>query len=65
MGKIDDEFILVLQKINDVSVLADDDSFISDIVKYEMIKFSKQIKAYTRHRNKGGRKPTKRDYCKI
>ena len=59
VGKIDDEFILVLQKINDVSVLADDDSFISDIVKYEMIKFSKQIKSIQGTGIKGGRKPTK------
>lgn len=43
IGKIDDEYILILQKITDSDVTADNDNFIVDIVTQQMMKFKKQI----------------------
>lgn len=59
VGKIDDEYILVLQKINDSPVLSNDDLFISEVVKHQMMKFKEQIKKIQGTGIKGGRKPTR------
>ncbi len=57
IGKIDDEYILVMQKVDDANVFADNDNFISDVVREQMVGFREQIK-----KNPGtsirGRKPT-------
>jgi len=57
IGKIDDEYIVVMQKTNDAKVSADNDNFIAEIVKEQMVGFREQIK-----KNQGtsirGRKPT-------
>jgi len=44
IGKIDDEYILVMQKVDDTNISADDDNFVSEVVKEQMIKFREQIK---------------------
>lgn len=43
IGKIDDEYILILQKVANSNVTADNDNFIVDIVTQQMTKFKKQI----------------------
>ncbi|MEG6569106.1 DNA methyltransferase [Thermoanaerobacterium thermosaccharolyticum] len=59
VGKIDDEVILVLKKIDNVSVLSTDDLFISEVVKNEMNKFKAQIEKIQGTGIKGWKKPTK------
>ena len=44
IGKIDDEYILVMQKVDNADISADDDKFVSDVVKEQMIKFREQVK---------------------
>lgn len=57
IGKIDNEYILVMQKIDEVNVSAEDDNFISKIVTEQMIKFREQIKA-KQGTSIRGKKPT-------
>ena len=58
IGKIDDEYILVMQKTNDTEVVANDDNFIEGVVKEQMIGFREQIKI-VQGTSIRGRKPTK------
>jgi DNA modification methylase len=58
IGKIDDEYILLMQKSDDTEVTADDDNFIAEIVKKQMIGFREQIKQ-VQGSSIRGRKPTK------
>lgn len=58
IGKIDDEYVLVMQKISDTGFAADDDNFIAGIVKEQMIGFEEQIKNY-QGTSIRGRIPTK------
>jgi DNA modification methylase len=58
VGKIDDEYILVMQKISDTEFAANDDNFIAGIVKEQMIGFEEQIKNY-QGTSIRGRMPTK------
>lgn len=58
IGKIDDEYILVLQKTDDTTVSADDDNFIAEVVREQMIRFREQIKK-VQGTSIRGRKPTK------
>jgi site-specific DNA-methyltransferase (cytosine-N4-specific) len=44
IGKIDDEYILVLQKRENVTVSAQDDSFVADVVREQMEEFREKIK---------------------
>jgi len=44
IGKIDDEYILVMQKVDDINISTNDDDFISESVRERMIKFREQIK---------------------
>ncbi|MBA2123867.1 hypothetical protein B9J78_02860 [bacterium Unc6] len=44
IGKIDDEYILVMQKVDDTNISADDDNFVSDVVQEQMLGFKEQIK---------------------
>lgn len=44
IGKIDEEYIVVMQKLNDTNVSADDDNFISEVVREQMLGFKEQIK---------------------
>lgn len=57
IGKIDDEYIVMMQKIDDAGVTASDDGFISEVVREQMIKFREQIKKRQGTSIKG-RKPT-------
>jgi hypothetical protein len=43
IGKIDSEYILVLQKGKDTSVSANNDDFIIDVVRDQMLKFKEQV----------------------
>jgi len=43
IGKIDNEYILVMQKVKDVNVSANDDCFIAAVVKEQMLKFREQV----------------------
>jgi len=43
IGKIDSEYILVMQKVKDANVSANDDGFIADVVKEQMLKFREQV----------------------
>ena len=43
IGKIDNEYILVLQKVKDANVSADNDGFIATVVKEQMLKFKEQV----------------------
>ncbi len=43
IGKINEEYILVLQKIEESPVSADEDEFIVEVVKEEMLRFKDQI----------------------
>lgn len=58
IGQIDDEYIVVLEKTSDSKVSANDEEFITQKVKEQMIAFKEQIK-----KNPGtsirGRKPTR------
>jgi len=58
IGKIDDEYILILQKVADSDVTADNDDFITDVVTQEMTKFKKQIEK-VQGTSIRGRRPTK------
>jgi len=58
IGKIDDEYILVMQKTNDTEVVANDNNFISEVVREQMIGFREQIKI-VQGTSTRGRKPTK------
>ncbi len=58
VGKIDDEYILVMQKTEDAGVTADNDGFISEIVTEQMINFSEQVKR-VQGTSIRGRRPTK------
>lgn len=58
VGKIDDEYILVMQKINNANISTDDDDFISEVVREQMIKFREQIKNI-QGTSIRGRRPTK------
>jgi DNA modification methylase len=58
IGKIDDEYILVMQKISDIEVTADDDNFIAGVVEEQMIGLEEQIKNY-QGTSIRGRMPTK------
>lgn len=57
IGKIDDEYILVMQKIGNTEVSATDDTFVADLVRQQMIKFREQIKK-VQGTSIRGRKPT-------
>jgi hypothetical protein len=43
VGKIDNEYILVMQKVKDSDFSANDDDFIIDVVKEQMIKFREKV----------------------
>jgi DNA modification methylase len=43
IGKIDSEYILVLQKVKDTSVSANNDDFITDVVRDQMLNFKEQV----------------------
>ena len=58
IGKIDDEYILVMQKIDNTNVSARDDNFICEVVRGQMMKFREQIKK-VQGTSIRGRKPTK------
>lgn len=58
VGKIDDEYILVMQKIRDAEVNADNDDFVSEIVTEQMVNFREQIKK-VQGTSIRGRRPTK------
>jgi len=58
IGKIDDEYILILQKVKDAEVTSEDDDFIVDVVTQQMINFKKRIENVQGTSIKG-RKPTK------
>lgn len=58
IGKIDDEYILILQKVADSKVTADNDNFIVEIVTQQMERFKKQIEK-TQGTSIRGRKPTR------
>lgn len=57
IGKIDDEYILVMQKGDNTDASANDDTFISAVVKEQMINFREKIKKVQGTSIKG-RKPT-------
>lgn len=57
IGKIDDEYILVMQKVDDTNISADDDNFVSDVVQEQMLGFKEQIKKW-QGTSIRGRKPT-------
>jgi len=58
IGKIDDEYVLILQKVKDTEVTAEDDDFIIDIVTQQMTNFKKRIEG-VQGTSIRGRKPTK------
>jgi len=43
IGKIDSEYILVLQKVKATGVSSNNDDFIADVVKEQMLKFKEQV----------------------
>ncbi len=57
IGKIDDEYIVVMQKVDDTNVSAEDDNYVSDVVREQMIRFREQIKK-CQGTSIRGRKPT-------
>ena len=57
IGKIDNEYIVVMQKVDDVNVSADNDNFISDVIREQMLGFREQIKR-CQGTSIRGRKPT-------
>ncbi|MCW7071239.1 MAG: DNA methyltransferase [Methanophagales archaeon] len=61
VGKIDDEYVVVMRKVKDSEVAAGDDDFISEVVSGQMTRFREQIKKVqgTSIRGRSGRKPTK------
>lgn len=44
IGKIDDEYVVVLQKIGDIKVNSRDDSFVEEIVTKQMQEFEKKVR---------------------
>lgn len=58
IGKIDNEYIVVMQKVDHVKVSADDDDFVSNVVREQLLRFKEQIKKRPGSSIKG-RKPTK------
>lgn len=58
IGKIDDEYILVMQKAQNTNNSPDDDNFISRLVTEEMVKFREQIRRI-QGTSIRGRRPTK------
>ncbi len=58
IGKIDDEYILILQKIRNTNVSVENDGFITETVAQEMLRFKDQLKRFQGTSTKG-RKPTK------
>jgi len=58
IGKIDDEYILILQKVKDSGVSVENDDFIISVVFEQMTNFKKQIEKVQGTSIKG-RKPTK------
>lgn len=44
IGKIDEEYILVMQKLYDVNINSEDDDFVADTVRKQMIGFREQVK---------------------
>lgn len=58
IGKIDDEYILILQKEKNAEVTAEDDDFIVDIVTQQMNNFKKRIER-VQGTSIRGRKPTR------
>ncbi|MEM3828109.1 MAG: DNA methyltransferase [Candidatus Micrarchaeaceae archaeon] len=57
IGKINDEYIVVMQKVDDVEVSSSDDNFVSDVVREQMLGFREQIKK-SQGTSIRGRKPT-------
>jgi len=57
IGKIDNEYILVIQKVNNTDISADDNNFISEVVGEQMVGFREQIKKI-QGTSIRGRKPT-------
>lgn len=57
IGKIDDEYIVVMQKVDDANISASDDNFVSDVVREQMLGFREQIKK-CQGTSIRGRKPT-------
>jgi DNA modification methylase len=57
IGKIDDEYILVMQKVDDTNISADDDNSVSDVVQEQMLGFKEQIEK-CQGTSIRGRKPT-------
>lgn len=45
IGKIDNEYIVVLQKVKNTPITFDDDYFVSHIVRREILKFKEQVDA--------------------
>jgi len=58
IGKIDDEYILVLQKIKKTNISSENDDFITENVTQEMLRFKEQLKRI-QGTSIRGRKPTK------
>jgi site-specific DNA-methyltransferase (cytosine-N4-specific) len=44
IGKIDNEYILVMQKIDNVNVSSENDNFVTEVVKEQMIRFRERVK---------------------
>jgi hypothetical protein len=60
IGKIDSEYILVLQKVRDTIVSANNDDFIADVVREQMLKFKEQVCKNPGSSIKGKRPPKER-----
>lgn len=58
IGKIDDEYILILQKIKNANVSSENDGFITENVTQEMLRFKEQLKRF-QGTSIRGKKPTK------
>lgn len=58
IGKIDNEYILLLQKIKNATVSSENDDFITEIVTQEMLQFREQVKRF-QGTSIRGRTPTK------
>jgi hypothetical protein len=43
IGKIDSEYILVMQKVRDSDFSASDDNFVAEVVREQMIKFREKV----------------------
>lgn len=58
IGKIDDEYILVMKKIDNINISADDNNIVSETVREQMMEFREQIKK-VQGTSIRSRKPTK------